>query len=154
MLVPLYARFVSQLAKKNDQELEQGVVTPFHALRAPSVAVDDYAARILKYSQCSPCCFVYSLILLDRVQRREPSLQVGSLTIHRLVLASVLVASKFLDDFYYNNAYWAKVGGVSLSEINALELEFLFAAGFRLHAQTEEYMAYRCLLYTSPSPRD
>ena len=40
---------------------------------------------------------------------------------------------------YFNNAYYAKVGGVPCAEVNSLELEFLFSINFALHATTELY---------------
>ncbi len=36
-----------------------------------------------------------------------------------------MVAAKFFDDKYYNNAYYAKAGGVSSLEINDFERSFL-----------------------------
>jgi hypothetical protein len=33
-----------------------------------------------------------------------------------------MAAAKFFDDSYYNNAFYAKVGGVPAWEINALEV--------------------------------
>ena len=56
-----------------------------------------------------------------------------SLNVHRILLSSVMVAAKFLDDFYYSNEFWAKIGGVPNSELNTLELEFLFMTNFDLH---------------------
>jgi len=49
---------------------------------------------------------------------------------------------KFFDDHYYNNAYYAKVGGVTYSEMNALEVEFLFMLNFDLFVTTETYKQY------------
>ncbi len=58
---------------------------------------------------------------------------------HRLLITAVLVAAKFLDDSYFNNAYYAKVGGISLEEMNALEVDFLLRLDFRLHVQPEAF---------------
>ena len=33
-----------------------------------------------------------------------------------------MVGAKFLDDFYYKNDYYAKIGGITKAEINLLEL--------------------------------
>jgi hypothetical protein len=33
-----------------------------------------------------------------------------------------MVAAKYVDDFFYKNEYYAKVGGISKSEINVLEV--------------------------------
>lgn len=61
---------------------------------------------------------------------------------HRLLVTSVMLAAKFFDDHYYNNAYYAKVGGVPYSEMNALEVEFLFMLNFDLFVTTETYKQY------------
>ena len=54
----------------------------------------------------------------------------------------MLVAAKFFDDAYYNNAYYAKVGGVHVSELNGLEVEFLFRISFSLHVASEIFVKY------------
>ena len=43
-----------------------------------------------------------------------------------------MLASKFFDDVYYNNAYYARVGGISNGEVNALEMEMLRMISFSL----------------------
>ena len=43
---------------------------------------------------------------------------------------------------YFNNAYYAKVGGVPCTEINSLEVEFLFLCNFALFVNTETYSQY------------
>jgi hypothetical protein len=53
-----------------------------------------------------------------------------------------MLASKFFDDQYYNNAYYAQIGGVSTEEINSLEVEFLFMINFSLHVSREIYDQY------------
>lgn len=68
------------------------------------------------------------------------------LNVHRVVITSVLLAAKFFDDAYYNNAYYAKVGGVLISEINGLEVDFLFRINFSLHVNPDEFDKYRCEL--------
>jgi hypothetical protein len=55
---------------------------------------------------------------------------------------SVMLAAKFFDDQYYNNAYYAQIGGVSTEEINTLEVEFLFMINFSLHVTRELYDQY------------
>jgi hypothetical protein len=33
-----------------------------------------------------------------------------------------MVAAKFADDFFYKNEYYAKIGGISRTEMNVLEI--------------------------------
>jgi len=64
------------------------------------------------------------------------------LNAHRVIISAILVAAKFFDDAYYNNAYYAKVGGVTVSELNSLEVEFLFRINFSLRVSPELYRKY------------
>ena len=43
---------------------------------------------------------------------------------------------------HYNNAYFARVGGVELSEMNALELHLLFALRFHLNVAPDTFARY------------
>jgi hypothetical protein len=56
------------------------------------------------------------------------------------------LGAKFFDDAYYNNAYYAKVGGVLVSEMNGLEVDFLFRINFSLHVTPDVFQKYRAEL--------
>lgn len=43
---------------------------------------------------------------------------------------------------HYNNAYFARVGGVEVAEMNGLELELLFALRFRLNVTPDTFARY------------
>ena len=64
-----------------------------------------------------------------------------------------MLAAKFYDDIYYNNAYYAKIGGVPCHEINNLELEFLFMINFTLNVPQVKlkslFLICRHLLYST-----
>ena len=36
-----------------------------------------------------------------------------------------MVATKYYDDFYYKNEFYAKIGGINRKDINALELQLV-----------------------------
>ncbi|KAJ3143768.1 hypothetical protein HK101_003107 [Irineochytrium annulatum] len=62
-------------------------------------------------------------------------------TAHRLFLASLLVACKYLQDQPIRNRSWSYVmtrGKFSLAEVNLMERQFLFLMGFRLFLDEEE----------------
>lgn len=120
-----------------------------------------YRCRIHKYASCSNECFVLALIYIDRLIQRNNFL-LTELNVHRVVITAILLAAKFFDDAYYNNAYYAKVGGVLVSEMNGLEVDFLFRINFSLHVAPEVYDKYRvellaqaafcCVVPQMPSP--
>ncbi|KAF9569533.1 hypothetical protein EC968_002577 [Mortierella alpina] len=64
--------------------------------------------------------------------------RVNSFNIHRLLITCLMVAAKFTSDHFYSNVRYAKVGGLSLLELNQLELEFLFTTRFELNVKVEE----------------
>lgn len=97
---------------------------------------------IHKYASCSNECFILALIYIDRLIQRSNFL-LTELNVHRVVITAVLLAAKFFDDAYYNNAYYAKVGGVLVSEMNGLEVDFLFRINFSLHVTPDVFEKYR-----------
>jgi len=120
-------------------------MTKFQALKSPGIGVLQYVERIHKYSSCSSECFIMALIYIDRLIQRNNFL-LTDLNVHRVVVTAVLLAAKFFDDAYYNNAYYAKVGGVLVSEMNALEVDFLFRINFSLHVTPELFEKYKAEL--------
>lgn len=143
-MVPILSCVLGQLCERSarSNETEEAMITKFHALRSPGIGIRDYLERIAKYSGCSGECFVLALIYIDRIIQLNPRFVVNNLNIHRLLITSVMLSAKFFDDQYYNNAYYAKVGGVPCNEINILEVEFLFMTNFTLYVSTETYTQY------------
>ncbi|KAF1790090.1 Cyclin PHO80-like [Phytophthora cactorum] len=115
--------------------------TKFEAFRAPGISVRDYLTRIHKYASCSPECFVLALVYMDRLHQMQ-GFVLTELNVHRVVITSVVLAAKFFDDHYFNNAYYAKVGGVPCPEMNELEVEYLLLINFSLHVSSETYARY------------
>jgi len=84
---------------------------------------------------------------MDQIVQFNPDFVISSLNVHRLLITSIMLASKFFDDVYYNNAYYARVGGISNAEVNSLEMEMLRMISFSLFVQPEQYERYKRCLY-------
>ncbi|GFP82002.1 cyclin-p3-1 [Phtheirospermum japonicum] len=145
----LLSTLLERSVQKNERMLEtsqsKDVVTIFHGLRAPSLSIQQYIDRIFKYSCCSPSCFIIAHIYLDRFIQRS-NFCLTNLNIHRLLITSVMVAAKFMDDKFFNNAYYARVGGVTTAELNKLEMKFLLGVDFRLHVSVQTFKKYCSVL--------
>ncbi|XP_024363913.1 cyclin-U1-1 [Physcomitrium patens] len=150
-VITVLASVLDRLVARNEQfantPSQPGVfnskkLTIFHGLRAPSISIAKYLERIFKYTNCSASCFVVGYVFIDRLIHRQPDLLVTSLNVHRLLVTSVMVATKILDDVHFNNAFFARVGGVSVGELNRLELEFLFRLDFRLTVTVSIFESY------------
>jgi len=156
-LVKILSDVLCRLCERNDRFImPRTAVTRFHALQPPNIAVKSYLNRIAKYSNCSEECFVLALIYIDRLIKQNGNFLVNSLNVHRLMITSIMLAAKFFDDQYFNNAYFGKVGGVSRKEINLLEIEFVFMINFNLYVETDLYDTYnkRLMCHTQPSKND
>ncbi|KAK4759269.1 hypothetical protein SAY87_022400 [Trapa incisa] len=155
-LIAFLSSLLERVARSNDADHQQQKVSAFHGLARPSISIQDYLERIFKYANCSPCCFVVAYVYLDRFVQMQPSLPINSFNVHRLLITSVMLAAKFMDDMYYNNAYYAKVGGITTAEMNFLELDFLFGLGFHLNVTPATFGTYctylqrEMLLLSSP----
>ncbi|KAJ6681357.1 CYCLIN [Salix koriyanagi] len=141
----LLSSLLDKSVQKNEMLLEttqiKDVATIFHGLRPPTVSIRDYVDRIFKYSGCSPSCFVVAHIYMDRFLQ-QTDIRLTALNVHRLLITSVMIAAKFVDDAFFNNAYYAKVGGVSTEELNRLEMKFLFSIDFRLQVNVNTFGNY------------
>ncbi|PSS14429.1 Cyclin-U1-1 like [Actinidia chinensis var. chinensis] len=154
-VLTIIAFVLDRLVARNDRLVEQsdgGVgwgssrvgtsLNTFHGVRAPSIRIGKYLERIYKYTDCSPSCFVVGYVYIDRLVHKHPNSLVVSLNVHRLLVTSIMVASKMLDDVHFNNAFYARVGGVSNSELNRLELELLFLLDFGVTVSSRVFESY------------
>lgn len=114
----------------------------FDSITIPKVSISEYLDRIRQYTKCSDSCFVFAFIYIDRLLQNISSSKLTMKNIHRLILAAIVLAIKYLDDSYYDNETYAKVGGVSLSEINSLESHMLFLINYNLYVDNELYYQY------------
>lgn len=97
LLSTILDKTIEENEKMLDTSEAKDVITIFHGTRAPSLSIQQYIDRIFRYSNCSPSCFVIAHIYLDRFIHRT-NLCLNSLNIHRLLITSVMVAAKFMDD--------------------------------------------------------
>lgn len=117
---------LSRLITHNDLiPLTPSNITRFHSRTPPNISLHDYLRRIVKYASVEKACLLILLIYIDRVCELHPQFTISSLTVHRFLITAVTVSSKSLCDAYCTNSHYAKVGGISTQELNALELEFL-----------------------------
>lgn len=120
------ADMLTRLISHNDRiPLTPNNLTRFHSRTPPNISLSDYLRRIVKYTSVEKSCLLILLIYIDRICELHPHFTVSSLTVHRFLITAVTVSSKALCDSYCTNSHYAKVGGISTHEINALELEFL-----------------------------
>lgn len=71
----------------------------------------------------------------------------------RMFLASLVVASKFVQDKTYRNSAWAKIAGLPVTEINTAERYFLSIMDHRLYIDQSTFDRWHRLLHTRTQAR-
>jgi hypothetical protein len=120
-------------------------ITKFHSIAKPDIPIFEYISRLRRYSSCSDTCFIAAVIYLDLAQQLS-GIFVDSLNVHRLLVTCVMVASKFLDDKCQRNMVYAEIGGLSVMELNQLEVELLKSIHFNLNITPEQFELYEAAL--------
>ena len=116
----------------------QPVQRPFVRSSPPSVPFSVYLERLFRYCHPEP------LHLLAIVAYSERLIKVHGLFIsptgwHRFTVAAWIVAGKaLLGDQYWTNLYWARVAGIPIAEICALESELVSLLNWHLQIPIEE----------------
>lgn len=110
-----------------------------------------FAVELAKLTNCSYKIFLLALLYLHRLKQLFPKCKaaapktcntIGSTTGHRLLLASMVIATKYLHDDSYENSSWANIthGLFSTRHINHMENEMLFFLNYKLYIEAEEWI--------------
>ena len=141
-IVDILGGLLEKTIERNDRLGRKSELTEFEAGKACPLTASAYLKRIMKYGGCSPCCVIVGLMYLQRLKQRMPTVCLTSGNMQRLLLTSVMLAAKYLDDLYYSNKHWAQIGGLELRELNTLELQLLFQLSFNMCVNRDQYQEY------------
>lgn len=123
----------------------------FCAEEEPSVSIAKYTERLVTYVCCTPEAFIYAMAYMRRLLYK--GCPIHSRSVHRLLLCAVVVAAKTRDDHYWSMQYYAQVGGVTVRDLNGMELRFLSdMIDFRAEVQPAEYREVLCAITSTISP--
>ena len=139
----IISEILTEISSQNS-EVEFNPEDPFSRQNPSKVTLQYFFGRIRRYSQIEKSTLIIILIYIDRVCITS-GIILNPHNIHRLILGCLILAIKYNEDVYYNNEYYAKIGGVPLDEINTLEYK-----SFELIEQNlfisddifEKYLAY------------
>eukprot|EP01066_Platyproteum_vivax_P005442 Platyproteum_vivax@DN168_c0_g1_i1.p1 len=133
---------VLSIVEQNTPAVFPTIGSIFDSPRLPPVSLSDYFQRLLKNASIGVHSSVIVFALLSKVFENNPQMAFTSWNGHRLLLTAAMMTQKVYHDRFYANEYWAKIGGVTVSNMNRLELTFLRLCDWKLHVTAEEYL--RC----------
>lgn len=124
------------------------VQTDFSTPRKQSLpTLEQFITSIVERSHVQVPTLMSSLVYLERLQRRLPAVAKGMrCTVHRIFLASLILAAKNLNDSSPKNKHWARYSvvrgfegfGFSLTEVNLMEKQLLFLLDWDLRITQED----------------
>lgn len=117
----------------------------FFSKNPASVSLTSYVERILKYTHIEESTLIIALIYIDRLCEKQ-NLILTDNNIHRIVFCAIVLAIKYNEDDYYSNSYYSKVGGVTVSELNTFEIEFVKMIKYNCFIKSDVFDKYKIYL--------
>jgi len=113
-----------------------------HCRTPPGISVLDYLQRLAKHATLTPPLLLSMVYYIDRLCSLYPAFTITTLTVHRFLITAATVAAKGLSDSFWNNATYARVGGIKIAELGLLELDFLYRVDWKIVPNPEVLVDY------------
>lgn len=124
---------------------------PRNAAQASLPSLEAFIQSLVDKSRVQVPTLMSSLVYLSRLQQRLPPVAKGMrCTVHRIFLASLILAAKNLNDSSPKNKHWARYSsvkgyenfGFSITEVNLMEKQLLFLLDWDLQITIDDLFTH------------
>ena len=112
------------------------------SIEIPGICIHRYIDKIIDniYQTDSHIdgLIIYTIAIILRMARY---IRIDKYNIHRLFAGVLMLSQKMYDDIHYDNDYWSYICGVTLENMNMIELEILLTLDFNLFVSHREMLS-------------
>lgn len=114
------------------EEQRYAIARRFWSKTVPEISIRKYLDRLHKYCPASTAVYLAAGVYIYRLCIVLQMIPLTELSVHRLVLASIRIAAKALEDAQHPQARFATAAGVSPADLYRLEVALLFILDFNI----------------------
>jgi len=70
----------------------------FDCKEIPDLTIQSYLERIFRYTRAGPSVYVVAYVYIDRFCQNNVGFRINSTNVHRLLITTIMVASKYVED--------------------------------------------------------
>ncbi|KAD4982547.1 hypothetical protein E3N88_19218 [Mikania micrantha] len=85
-------------------------VRVFDCNETPDMTIQSYLERIFRYTRAGPSVYVVAYVYIDRFCQLLPEFRMTGRNVHRLLITTIMVASKYVEDILIDYDIVEKLG--------------------------------------------
>ena len=128
---------IIQKNKKMKKKPKKGPDEPFYSKFIPVLSIEKFLIRIVKYTEAENNTLIVAYLYITKLLNKEKFI-LSLNNIYRLLLGSVVLAKKELEDLCYNNLYYCEIGGMTVQDLNSVEYSLFIRLNFDVNPKIEE----------------
>ena len=123
--------------KKDKKKQSKGINEPLYSKKIPNLSLEKFLVRIVKYTEAENNTLIVAyLYIIKLIEKENFILTINNM--YRLLLGSVVLAKKVMEDICYQNSYYCEIGGLSLQELNMIEFNLFIRINFEVNSKKED----------------
>ena len=129
------------LNQRNHLKQNNSRRTSFDIKRIPFISLHSYIYRIIKLTHIDAHTLIRALIYIDIINRNNKFV-ITYYNIHKLIFVAIVLSAKYNGNCCLTNKLYSKIGGISVKELENLEIKFCKYINYRLYIRQELFDKY------------